>query len=74
MVEVESSKSSRSDRLGGLSSLLREKDGVNVREDTALRDGDAAEQLVQLLVVAVYNTVAIAVQHLKIILSCTCMF
>jgi len=32
--------------------LLREKHGVDVREHTALGDGDAAEQLVELLVVA----------------------
>jgi hypothetical protein len=31
--------------------LLREKDGVDVREDTAGGDGDAAEELVELLVV-----------------------
>ena len=32
--------------------LLGEKDGVDVRENTSLGDGDLAEELVQLLVVA----------------------
>ena len=51
---VESSRLERScaGRLGGLGHLLGEKDGVDVREDAALRDGNATEELVQLLVVA----------------------
>ena len=32
--------------------LLGEEDGVDVREDTSLRDGDSSEELVQLLIVA----------------------
>ncbi len=38
--------------LAGLGGLLGEEDRVDVGEHTALGDGDAAEQLVQLLVVA----------------------
>ena len=40
------------ERLGLLGGLLREEDRVDVREHTARRDGDAAEELVELLVVA----------------------
>ena len=40
------------ERLRGLGHLLGEKDGVDVREDAALCDGNATEELVQLLVVA----------------------
>ena len=36
----------------GLLRLLREEDRVDVREDTAGGDGDAREELVELLVVA----------------------
>ena len=35
-----------------LSLLLREKDGVDVRENTSGRDGDVSEELVELFVVA----------------------
>ena len=38
--------------LGFGGSLLGEEDGVDVGEDTALGDGDAAHELVELLVVA----------------------
>ena len=40
------------ERLGGLRRLFGKKDGVDVGKDATLRDGDAAQQLVQLLVVA----------------------
>ena len=51
---VESSRLERmrAERLSGLGHLLGEKDRMDVREDAALRDGDAAEELVQLLIVA----------------------
>ena len=39
-------------RLGGLLGLLGEKHGVDVGENTAGSDGDAAEELVELFVVA----------------------
>jgi len=39
-------------RLSGLLALLGEEHGVDVGEDTAGSDGDAAEQLVELLIVA----------------------
>ena len=39
-------------RLSRLLALLREEHGVDVGEDTARGNGDASEQLVQLLVVA----------------------
>ena len=39
-------------RLSGLLALLWEEHGVDVRQDTAGGNGDATEQLVQLLVVA----------------------
>ena len=42
----------RRKRLGGLLGLLWEKDGVDVREDTAGGNGDATEELVELLIVA----------------------
>ena len=42
----------RAERLRGLGHLLGQKDGVDVREDATLCDGDAAKELVQLLVVA----------------------
>ena len=42
----------RRKRLGGLLGLLWEKDGVDVSEDTAGGNGDATEELVELLVVA----------------------
>lgn len=38
--------------LGRLIGLLGQEDGLNVGQDAALRDGDAAQQLVELLVVA----------------------
>ena len=38
--------------LGGLGGLLGEKDSLDVGQDTTLGDGDSAEKLVQLLVVA----------------------
>ena len=37
--------------LGSLVSLLGQEHGLDVREDSALGDGDSGEQLVQLLVV-----------------------
>ena len=40
------------ERLLGLLGLLRQEHRVDVREDTAGRDGDAREELVELLVVA----------------------
>ena len=49
-------KSSRSDLLGlgilATAALLREEDSVDVGENPALGDGDAGQQLVELLVIA----------------------
>ena len=49
---MSSSGEQRRKRLGGLLGLLWEKDGVDVREDTAGSDGDTSEELVELLIVA----------------------
>ncbi len=45
-------RATRKQFLGLLLALLGEEDGLDVGENTALRDGDAGEELVELLVVA----------------------
>ena len=52
LVGVDVEETRKAGCLGGLLGLLGEKHGVDVGEDTAGGDGDAAEELVELLIVA----------------------